>query len=60
MNDIYVNQRCLEVRQLAEQLPVLMRDGKELALFMALSDIERAARQAQDRLNEQRWHEDGA
>lgn len=55
LNDLYVNERCLLVRQQAEALPKLMRDGKEHALFMALSNIELAARQAQEFLNQRRY-----
>ena len=62
INDAEINQRCILIRRLAESTQVLQRDGKELALFLALSDIERAARDAQERLNEVRFatHQDSA
>ena len=37
------------------QLEILMRDGREMDLFIALSDIDKAARQAQDRLTAMRF-----
>lgn len=52
INDIDVNALCLLIREKADSLSMLMREGKELALFMALSDIDRAAKQAQYRLND--------
>jgi hypothetical protein len=55
INDVAVNERCILIRRLAEATQVLQRDGKELALFIALSDIERAAHDAQARLNEMRF-----
>jgi hypothetical protein len=62
INDILVNERCLLIRKLADATQVLQRDGKELGLFMVLSDIEKAAHDAQVRLNEVRFatHQDSA
>ena len=54
MNDLQLNELCLRIRQNAERLPLLQRDQMELALFVALSDIDRAAKQAQYRLEEMR------
>ena len=51
MNDIEVNEHCLAVRSIARTLSALQANSNELALFIALSDIEKHARNAQDRLN---------
>lgn len=55
LNDLETNERCVKIRQLADTLQVLEREGKELALFIALSDIEKHAHEAQARLNEIKW-----
>ena len=52
MNDLALNELCLRIRQNADKLPEMQRDQMELALFVALSDIEKAARAAQWRLND--------
>lgn len=52
INDLPLNEFCVKVRQLAEQLPILMRDGKVRDFAMALSDIEMNARDCQYRLND--------
>lgn len=52
INDLYINERCTLIRRQAEELQKLMRDGRERDLFIALSNIEREARQAQEHLNE--------
>ena len=54
MNDLQLNELCLRIRQNADKLPELQREQMELALFVALSDIDRAAKQAQYRLEEMR------
>ena len=58
INDLTINEKCLRIRQLADSLSLSMRDGRELSLFVALSDIERAARDAQWRLNDLRHETD--
>lgn len=55
INDTEVNEHCMRARLLAETLPILQRNGNELALFIALSDIEKAAHAAQNRLNQIRY-----
>lgn len=57
INDTEVNERCLKIRQMADGLNLAMREGREGALFRALSDIESAAKQAQWRLNEIKYRE---
>ena len=55
MNDPTVNENCLKITGLARQLSHLQaeaRKKKNLALFVAASDIELAARKIQERLNE--------
>jgi len=54
VNDIEVNENCLKIRNLGRKLAELQArsaKGRDLALFITLSDIEMAARRAQDRLN---------
>ena len=51
MNDLEVNEHCVALRNLARRLSELQAGPSELALFIALSDIEKHARNAQDRLN---------
>ena len=60
INDPDLNAGCLKVRQLSERLPILQREGQELALFIALSDIEKAAHEAQDRMNKLRYANNGS
>ena len=52
MNDAEICSLCLKVERLARTLDELQAQSKEMALFMALSDIERAANKAQMRLND--------
>ncbi len=54
MNDLEVNESCLKITRLARNLSHLQAEAskkKNLALFIAASDIELAARKIQDRLN---------
>jgi len=51
VNDLEVNEHCVALRNLARRLCELQAGPSELALFIALSDIEKHARNAQDRLN---------
>ena len=55
LNDIDLNVLIVALHREAERLNLLMRDGKERDLFIALSDIEFASRQAQQRLNDLRY-----
>ena len=55
LNDLETNERCVQIRKLAETLQMLEREGKELALFVTLSDIEKHAHEAQIRLNRLKW-----
>ena len=55
INDIELNDQCLIIHRLAGDLNALTRDGRELDLFRAYSDIELAARRAQNILNQRRW-----
>lgn len=55
INDLDVNERCMRIRLLAETLPSLERNGQEQLLFIALSDIEKLANEAQTLLNERRY-----
>lgn len=57
LNDLYINERCLLIRKQAETLAKLMRDGRERDLFIALSNIEREARQAQEHLNDRLYRQ---
>lgn len=52
MNDREVNEQCLKIINLARTLASLQAGNKEMALFIALSDIQRAAEKAQWRLND--------
>lgn len=52
INDLEVNEHCLKISLLADKLKVFQRDGQEMALFMALSDIQRAAEKGQWRMND--------
>ena len=54
MNDLRLNELCLKIRQNADKLPFLQREQMERLLFITLSDIDRAAKQAQYRLEELR------
>lgn len=53
-NDLEVSEQCHLVKKLARELPHLLANmpHTEMALFIALSDIERAANKAQNRLND--------
>lgn len=55
LNDIETNERCLRIRQLAEMLPKLMRDGQESMLFVVVHEISCEAEAAKERLNRVRW-----
>jgi len=55
LNDQELNARCLMVRQLAEQLPILMRDGKIADLDRVIGLIIHQATFAGYRLNDLRW-----
>lgn len=55
MNDDVVCEQSLKILGEAGKLERYTREGREASLFMAYSDIERAARRAQDRLNELRY-----
>ena len=52
MNDLRLNELCVKIRQNADKLQEMQREQMELALFVALSDIEKEARAAQFRLND--------
>ena len=52
LNDLEVNECCLKIEQLTEKLKIYQRDGKEMALFMALSDIQKLAEKGCWRLND--------
>lgn len=54
-NDIEVGQEISKVLQNARWLEKLFREGQEKTLFLALSDIERSANLAQNRLNHLRF-----
>jgi hypothetical protein len=60
INDIELNAYCLKIRQIAEALPILMRNGADGDLWKALADIENHARAAGFRLNDvhfkDKWH----
>lgn len=51
-NDIEVAEQCHKIQALARTLAAVAANGQEMALFMALSDIQRAAEKAQWRLND--------
>lgn len=52
MNDREVGEQCSKIKALARKLDELQAKGPEMDLFMALSDIQRAAEKAQWRLND--------
>lgn len=55
MNDLRLNEACVKIKKIARRLQELEAEakaGKTLHLFIALSDIEQAARNGQWRLNE--------
>jgi hypothetical protein len=60
INDTDLNAYCLKIRQLSEQLPKLMRDGRDTALALVIAEIEATSRDAGFRLNDvtfkDRWH----
>ena len=53
-NDLEISEQCHVVKKLARKLDHLLANmpHTEMALFMALSDIERAANKAENRLND--------
>ena len=57
INDLQLNELCLKIRQNADQLPMMQREQMERALFITLSDIEKAAHEAQWRLNDIKYRE---
>lgn len=60
INDIALNEYCVKIRRLSEQLPKLMREGRETALALVIAEIEATSRDAGYRLNDvsfkDRWH----
>ena len=58
MNDLEVCAACIKIERLARKLDELQAQSKEMALFEALSDIEKAANKAQTRLNDLRYGRD--
>ena len=60
INDIELNEYCVKIRQLSEQLPKLMRDGRDTTLALVIAEIEATSRDAGFRLNDvsfkDRWH----
>lgn len=52
INDLPLNEDCQKVRHLAEELPVLMRNGNESELSMALYQILCYAGRARRRMND--------
>lgn len=55
INDPDVNAGCLRIRGLSRRLELLMREGREKELFLALADIEFAANKVQYKLNDLRF-----
>jgi hypothetical protein len=55
INDLELNAELVKIHHKASSLNSLTREGKEHALFMALSDLEMAAREAQCRLNKMKY-----
>lgn len=55
INDADLNYSCLKVRQLAETLPKLMRDGQTQLLFLVLHEISNQAEKGKERLNRIEW-----
>lgn len=52
MNDLQVSEFCSRIKTLSRKLDELQAKGPEMELFMALSNIQRAAEQAQWRMND--------
>lgn len=55
INDLILSEYMTTVHAKGNELDRLCREGKEQALFKALSDIEVAARSAQERLNDLKY-----
>lgn len=55
LNDLFLNERCTLIRKLAEELPKLMRDGRDFDLYIALSNIDRLSKEAQYHMNDIRF-----
>ena len=55
INDLKLNELIVTLHRNSSLLDYFSREGKESSLFMALSDIEKAAHEAQIRLNEIRF-----
>jgi hypothetical protein len=55
INDLELNTELVKIHRYASILNYLTREGKEHALFMALSDLEKAAQEAQWRLNKLKY-----
>lgn len=52
MNDLKVNEYCSRIKALSRKLDELQAKGPEMELFMTLSNIQRAAEEAQWRMND--------
>ncbi len=57
-NDPVISECITKVNTNAGWLNSYFRELREVKLFVALSDIEKAARQAQERLNELKFNAD--
>jgi hypothetical protein len=55
INDLELTEQLVKIHQKSSLLNQLTREGQEHALFMALSDLEMAAHNAQWRLNKMRY-----
>lgn len=49
-NDLFVNERCLLIRKHADELAKLMREGRDLPLFVAIYNINKLSGEAMDSL----------
>ena len=52
LNNIYVNERCLELRQISDQLQVAMRDGKLSELARAVARINKVSEELIHRIHD--------
>lgn len=55
INHLSLNESCLKIRQAADKLPELMRDGRVSDLCEALATIECEAREAGYLVNDMVW-----
>lgn len=55
LNDLKLNESCLEVRHLAEKLPYYMRNGMVSELDKAICEIVEKATRAGYQLNDLRY-----